>query len=328
MAFNNLISRTNAQATIPEKVSNAILIGLQYESALLRLSRRVPNLATNQTRLPVLSALPTAYFVNGDTGLKQTTEMAWANKYLNVEELACIVPIPENVFEDVAYNVWDEAQPLLVQAIGRAIDAATFFSVNKPSSWPVGIAADIVAHSQTITRGTAAAAAGGIATDIEETLGLVEASGYAPDGIATNLTERKYFRRARDTTGQALLDFGMRQAGAIPNPGNAGNPYDTIAGLPVAYMMAGLWPTGSGAAELFTGDFTQSIVGIRKDITIKVADQGVIQDNTGTIVYNLFQQDMIALRVTFRMAWQIANTINYQQPVEASRYPFAALVAP
>ena len=27
---------------------------------------------------PVLSALPVAYFVNGDTGLKQTTEAAWA----------------------------------------------------------------------------------------------------------------------------------------------------------------------------------------------------------------------------------------------------------
>jgi HK97 family phage major capsid protein len=322
VAYNNLVSRTNAQATIPEVVSTAILNTLGYESALLRLSRRVPNLSTNQTRLPVLSALPTAYFVNGDTGLKQTTEMAWANKYLNVEELAAIVPVPQNVVDDISYNIWDEVQPLLAQAIGRAVDAAAFFGTNKPSSWPTAIGPAAVAASAVAVRGTASAAAGGIATDIEDTMALVEASGYSVTGFATNLTERKYFRRARDIQGQRLLDFGM------PNPGVQGGTYDTIDGIPVAYMMAGLWPSGSSAIELFAGDFQQSVVGVRKDITVDVFDQGVIQDNTGAIVYNLIQQDMIALRVTFRMAWQVANTINYQQTVEASRYPFAVLTAP
>lgn len=320
MAYNNLMTRTNVAPTIPEQVSNAIMTSVRYESALLRLSRRVP-ISTNQTRLPVLSTLPYAYFVQGDTGQKQTTEMAWANKYINVEELAVIVPIPQNVFDDMTFNIWDEAQPLLVQAIGRTVDNAAFFGVNKPASWPTDFAAGSVAASHTVARGTNNAAAGGIAGDIDDTIALVEASGFAPDGMVTNLTYKTRLRKARDTTGQRILDFGQAANGQEP-------PLTTIEGIPLHYNLAGMWPTGSAAAELFIGDWTQSLVGVRKDITVDMFKEGVIQDNTGAIVYNLLQQDMVALRVTFRMGWQVANTINYQQPTEALRYPWAMLVAP
>ena len=89
MAYNNLTSRTDVEALIPEEVSRTMLGKETHGSAVLDLFRRVP-VSRNQVRFPVLSALPTAYWVSGDTGLKQTTEVAWANKFLNIEELAVI----------------------------------------------------------------------------------------------------------------------------------------------------------------------------------------------------------------------------------------------
>ena len=42
---------------------------------------------------------------------------------------------------------------------------------------------------------------------------------------------------------------------------------------------------------------------------MKAADQGVIQDpSTKAIVYNLAQQDMVALRVVMRMGWSALPT--------------------
>lgn len=311
MPYNSLTSRADVQALIPEEVASGILEDLSTESAALRLFRRI-TVSSNQQRMPVLSALPTAYFVNGDTGLKQTTEMAWANKYLFVEEIAAIVPVPEAVLDDLSFDLWGEIRPRIVEAVGRVLDNAIFFGVNKPASWPTDVVASAVAAGNAFTRGTSTAATGGLAEDFNQLFGTVEADGFDVNGLVTRRTFRARLRSARDTTGQKLLDMSQNE----------------IEGASVVYAMAGLWPSGAGAAEAIVGDFSQGILGIRRDLTWKLLDQAVLQDQSGVIQYNLAQQDMVAMRVVARYAWQVPNPINYEQLVEASRYPFAVLRAP
>lgn len=314
MPYNNLVSRTSAAALIPEQVSNDLLTGLNNDSAAMTMFRQV-RMATNQTRMPILAALPTAYFVNGDTGLKQTTQVDWSNKYLNVEELAAIVPIPEAVLDDVSADIWGTIQPLLRDAIARALDAAIFFGTNKPASWPTAIVTDAVTAGNTVTRGTNAAAAGGIAGDFSDLFATVEADGFDVNGLIANTAYKGRLRQARATTGESLLTAGQTTATAV-------------YGVDVRYPMRGQWPAAaSGAVEAIAGDFTQGILGVRQDITMKILDQAVIQDNTGAIQYNLSQQDMVALRVVFRAAFQIANVLNYDKPTsgDTTRYPFAVL---
>ncbi len=309
MAYNNLTSRTDAQALMPEEVSNAILANLTSDSAAMTLFRHIP-MSRAQVRMPVLSALPTAYFVTGDTGLKQTTEANWANKFLNAEELACIVPIPDAVLEDTDFDAWGSVIPLCSQAIGRALDAAVFFGANKPASWPSDIVTAASAAANTVTRGTNAAAAGSIYGDMSDLYGTVEADGYDVNGLAATTTYKGRLRQARSTQGVSLDDeFAAEIKEAI------------------TYPMRGLWPTGAGAAEVVAGDFTNGLLGVRRDITIDRSQEAIIQDNTGAIVYNAFQQDMTLVRLTARFAFQVANVINYDQPVEANRYPFAVLHA-
>ena len=77
---------------------------------------------------------------------------------------------------------------------------------------------------------------------------------------------------------------------------------------------------------LIAGDFNNAVYSIRQDVTYKVLDQAVIQDpSTGEILYNLAQEDMVALRVTFRMGYAIPNPVTALDGTE-TRYPFAALV--
>jgi HK97 family phage major capsid protein len=312
--YNNLVSRTDAQAEIPEDVSNALVARLPDDSATLQLFRHVP-VSRGQTRFPVLSALPVAYWVTGDTGLKQTTEINWANKYLNIEEIATIMPVPDNVVDDMDADVWDQAEPYIREAIGRTLDASVFFGINAPASFPTNVVAAATAAGNNVTS-IPAAAAGGYMAAVDSVYSAVENDGFDLDGFVAARSARGKFRAARNSLGDRL------------DNGRLSGDLKEIDGNPISYALRGMWPTASGSAELIGLQRDQFVVGVRKDITLKILTEAVIQDNTGAIVYNLAQQDMTAIRVTFRVGWQVANLINYDQQVEANRYPAALLQLP
>jgi HK97 family phage major capsid protein len=314
VAFNNLVSRTDAAALVPEEVSYEMLNRAVSDSATLQMFRRVP-VGRNQVRFPVLSALPVAYFVSGDTGLKQTSEVNWTNKFLNVEEIAVIVPVPDNVVADVTVNIWDQMEPYIREAFGRTLDAAVFFGTNAPSSWPTNVSAAALAAGNSATANAAATAGGGLG-DVDAAYALLDADGYDASGFVASTAWRAKLRGARDSLGQKI------------DQGRIGGDLKSIDGLPVAYPMRGLFPAGSGGVYSMVGDWSEFVVGVRQDITLKILDQAVIQDNTGAIIYNLAQQDMTAIRLTFRVGWQVANIINYDQSTEANRYPVARLLIP
>ena len=118
----NIISRTDLSGLIPEPVTKEIIQGVVQGSAVLQMGRRLPNMTSRTQSMNVLDMLPMAYWVDGDTGIKHTTKMAWDRKKIYAEELAVIVPIPEAVLDDSDYNIWGEVQPRLVEAFGKKID--------------------------------------------------------------------------------------------------------------------------------------------------------------------------------------------------------------
>jgi HK97 family phage major capsid protein len=316
MAYNNIVSRTDATALIPEEVSRELIRRTTDESAVLSLFRRIP-VSRGQVRVPILSALPVAYWVNGDTGLKQTTEANWANKYLNIEEIAVIFPVPDNVIADAEINIWDEAMPYMREAAGRVLDSAVFFGTNAPASFPSNITTALTAAGNDTTEGTVAAS-GGYMADIDIALGKLEADGYEADAIVAATSFKGKLRAARNAQGDRL------------DQDRVSGDLKMFDGMPVVYPMRGLFPTAGGGVSprAFFLQRDQFVVGVRSDISFKMFTEGVIQDDTGAIVYNLMQQDMSAMRLTFRVGWQVANIINYDQATEANRYPASDLELP
>ncbi len=308
MPYDNFISRSDAGALIPEEVSSQIFQDLPKQSVALSLFKQV-KMSSKQQKMPVLSVLPTAYFVNGDTGIKQTTEVNWADKHLEAEEVACIVPIPEAVLDDSAFDVWEEIKPRVVEAIGRTIDAAVLFGTNKPASWATSIFDAATAAGNTFDSGSVSGQK--IDVDVSKAMESVEADGFMVNGFAASVTLKSAFRSLRTTEGLPILQPSLQ----------VGSP-DALYNERIYYVTNGAWDASK--ALLIAGDWTQGIIGVRQDITYKLLDQAVITDNTNAIIYNLAQQDMVALRVVMRLGFQVPNPVN---PLNAgsNRYPFAVL---
>ena len=68
------IARNKAEALIREQLVNTIQQDVPKSSTVMQLGTRLVNMTSNQTKIPVLSMLPLAYWVNGDTGMKKTSK--------------------------------------------------------------------------------------------------------------------------------------------------------------------------------------------------------------------------------------------------------------
>ena len=312
-AYNLTIDRSGAEALIPEDASRDIIQGVPQYSSIMQLATKAPNMARNQRRMPVLSALPTAYFVNGDTGLKQTTEQAWTNKYLDAEELAVIIPIPEAVLDDVDYDIWGEVKPRIMEAIGFTFDQAVLFGTNAPSSWPQSLLNAATTSGNSVVKGTNPSLFDDLLGE-NGVISLVENDGFMATGHIAALRMRGMLRGLKDSTGRPIF---------VPSLQNAAQYM--LDGAPINFPLNGC--IDETKALMFTGDFSQIIYAMRQDITYKILDQAVIQDNTGAIVYNLAQQDMVALRAVMRIAWQVPNPINRINQ-STTRFPIAVLTPP
>lgn len=304
------VTRENAGALITPEESNQIIQSVVEKSTALKMMTRLPNMGTNVREYPIMDSYPMAGFVDGDSGLKMTTNMQWKKDKIVAGEVAAIVAIPDNVVADSNYDIFAQMRPRLEEAAGRVIDEAIFFGTNKPSNWRDGIVPSAVAAENNVKM------TADIYTDIFGENGViakVEEDGYFPDGIASSIPMAAKLRGLLDANKRPLFIENMHQ----------GAQY-TLGGMEMDFPRNIANKTWSDASALMVmGDWKQAVYAIRQDVTFDVFKSGVVSDDTGKVVYNLMQNDMKAIRMVIRLGWNILNPINAVNPDGSKRFPFA-----
>lgn len=143
--------------------------------------------------------------------------------------------------------------------------------------------------------------------DTDLSMAKVESSGYIPNAIMGGVGLRSDLRKVTDSTGQPIYASWLDELEKI-------------------YVENSSWD--SNKAKYIIGDFSKCVYAIRQDVEFEMFTQGVVSDpSTGNVVYNLMQQDMIAIRCTMRLGWEVPNPVNILQPNPLVRFPLS-LVSP
>lgn len=330
------ITRSQAAALIGRQDMREVFQEAPASSAALSTFRTI-NMGTSTTRMPLIDALPTGGFVGEGTGATQAggqkpqAEQVWRSLDIVAEEIAVIVVIPENVFDDTEIGVWDEVRPRIAERFGAVVDAAVFFGQRGldnltgtnagtyPATWPSAIEPGARAAGNVVG---AAANTGDLVEDINQTWAAVEADGFDVNVNYAARAMRARLRGLRDANQQPLLSVqgGLGQ-----------RPDYMIYGEDLVFVTNGAWtPAVADAdaatagdqpagADLIAGDRTKAVIGIRQDVTFKPLDQATVHG------VELATNDLVGLRAKFRLGFQVIDPSTLDGG--AGAYPFAVLGA-
>ena len=293
---------TNKSVVLPVEYGREIIRGLVGRSKALELGRRLPDMRGKTYKLNVNSNLPVAGWVKNsqspanaegsEINRKPVSSYAFEGVDITAEELAVIVPISENTLadvEDFGIELASELQEQVIGAFQEAIDSAVFFGTNAPWSGYNGLVAGATSASASVswdgTAGTSFYAA------INSAMTLVEQSGFVPNAILGGPSLNSAFRNSITTLGVNVTDQG--------EIGRLARHVDLTGGF------------NESSAFAVVGDFRYLVYSFREEMAMKLLTESVIQDpSTGSIVYNLAQQDMVALRFTMRLGFALPNPVN------------------
>ena len=298
------IARADVAGLIPDEYSNSFLEQITAASAALS-TFRVIRVGTKTTTLPVIATLPSAGFVaesaTESDGVKPTTEMTWANQTITVEEVACIVPVHENVIADSSIDLWAQIRPAVAEAFGVVIDGAIFYGTGKPSSWRAGLIPSAASAGQAAVIDT-----GDDVLDAFNTaFGYVEQAGFDVNTIYSGPAMKARLRGLRNADGQFLY---------LPSV-QGGTDGGSVYGASVQTVRNGVW--NDAVSTALVADSRRLVVALREDMEYRMLDQATV----GGI--NLAERDMVALRVKMRLGWEVQAPVTR---LDSSPVPFATVL--
>lgn len=265
--------KDNLTGSVPVDIATEVIKNVIEQASILKVAKKVP-MTTEKRTVPILTGSGSASWV-GEGEKIDTTLPTFEYPQLKACKLAVIVPVTREKINDSILNVMGEIQDAMADAFAKAIDEAMIFGINSPFETNLLAACE----SQKIE------ATASLASDITNVMGLVEDNKLNCTNLLMGSSQKKTLRGI-------YLD-------AKYNSGVIG--LNTAFDTPIEFVRD--W--NDTKALSIAGDFTKALVGTREGIEYETLREATIVSGSETI--NLAQRDMIALKVTMRLGFLVAD---------------------
>jgi HK97 family phage major capsid protein len=272
-----------------------LIDAINRESAVAALAT-VRQVNTSVEKYLVYKGRPTAAFV-AEGAPKIATGAEFAEAAINMKKIATTVMYTEELLADAAVDPTTLVNDDVTRAFADLVDAHAL-GMTAGAAITGNFDSELTSTSQTVELGTSGDA---LAVAISTAMGLVEANGYKPSGIILSNDGRVAMRAARGAG-----DFAAQP---LYTPGFALEP-TSMYGLPITYstnLTKFSTAAASGNVVGLVGDFSNAILGIRKDIEMRATAEATI--DVGGTLHHLFQQNKTAVLWEARMGF-LAHDLN------------------
>lgn len=277
---DNVTVYENKDGTIPKKYNELILKEVMEGSKVMQLAK-YEEMDEKEKEFQYFAKGPGAYWV-GEGEKIQTSKAQWLTCKMVAKKLGVIIPCSRELLHYKMSDFFEEMRPRIAEAMYQKFDNAALLNMENP--FPQSLEESATSAGHTVS--------GGITYDnilaMEDALSEED---YDINAFVSTKKNRSTLRNVHKIENGVVVE-------SLYDRSN-----DTLDGYPVVNLKA------LEKGNLYAGDFDYMYYGIPYAMSYKVdesAQLSTIENADGTPV-NLFEQELVALRVTMDVAFMIVK---------------------
>ncbi|MED5046506.1 phage major capsid protein [Bacillus siamensis] len=277
---NNVLLQDAVNGKVPTEQGTLVLKEFMTQSAVTKLAK-FEEMNKPEKEFTYLASGPGAYWV-GEGERIQTSKAEWLTAKMTSKKIGVIIPVSKEFLRYTIADFFTQMRPSIAEAFAIKFDQAALFGINSPFGKGVSVFEKIQKSGNTIALNSL----GNLYDELNGLMALVEDADKDVNGFTTTRRFRQKLRGTKD--GNGLPIFNDATGGATSQ----------ALGLPIGYVDSKSWDYEKAA--LLAADWNYTRFGIPQGMEYKISEDATLTTAKGEdgAEINLFERDMVALRVT------------------------------